>query len=166
LLKAERLDKGLDPLGSLGDGWYFGQLPRIFRSPYGKTTSDQKAKFAIAYSAFLARQGENMVSDWQSYVPYSKRAEFAYIWWMAPENDQNFVKESDKMKVAWIHDALLDGNELWWHAFEESKKEEVSSEMVLAHDREQSMVAEYTDVEGHPRSFSETFVQDRKVRSQ
>src|SRR6185295_15801878 len=66
---------------TIDDGWFFGEEPRLFKSFYRKTSPERKAEFAVAYHDFIEKSGEDLVRDFKSYVPYSKRADFAFDWW-------------------------------------------------------------------------------------
>ncbi|HEY9677111.1 MAG TPA: hypothetical protein V6C76_03845 [Drouetiella sp.] len=136
------------------DGWFFGQEPRLFKSGYRKTTPEQKADFAMDYAKMIHETGERMDVVWESYVPYSKRREFAIAWWSDPKHDVEYLKQDPKYKVLWIHEALLDGSELYWRSYEQLGGEKVPSSAVLAHDAEQSLVNKYAESEHNPGSFS------------
>jgi hypothetical protein len=136
------------------DGWFFGQEPRLFKSAYRKTTPEQKADFAMAYERMIADSGQRMEVKWDSYVPYSKRSEFARAWWSDAAHDNEFVKQDPRYKVLWIHEALLDGSELWWRSYEKLGGEKVPAPAVLAHDAEQSLVSRYSESDHNPGSFS------------
>jgi len=137
------------------DGFYFGEEARNFKTPYLLTTPEMKADFALAYEAWLAKQGENMLQNWQSYVPYSKRSEFARQWWT--EHSKEFVTQSKKMKILWIHEAMLDGSELWFRSIENLNKGNVDSPSVLAHDEEQRMVFKYAENDRSEGSLSSQY---------
>jgi hypothetical protein len=134
------------------DGWYFGELPRIFKSGYGKASADLKTRFAMDYHAFLDGAGENLEAKWESYVPYSQRSKFARAWWT--KADATFNSQDAKMKVVWIHEALMDGSELWFRAMEKILTDKVQSSTVLAHDHEQKLVYDYSESERQPGTFS------------
>jgi hypothetical protein len=136
------------------DGWFFGQEPRLFKSGYRKTTPEQKADFAMEYAKMITDSGQQMDVNWDSYVPYSKRREFAIAWWSDPAHDTEYVKQDPKYKVLWIHEALLDGSELWWRSYERLGGDQVPPPAVLAHDAEQSLVAKYSESDHNPGSFS------------
>jgi hypothetical protein len=134
------------------DGWYYGEEPRIFKSAYYKLTPEQKATFALAYQEWLNQCGQNMVADWTSYVPYTKRSLWARKWFT--EHHPEFSKETSKMKVVWIHEALLDGSELRWRALEQLARGQVQGQAELAHDAEQKLVFKYAESEGQEGSLS------------
>ena len=136
------------------DGWFFGQEPRLFKSAYRKTTPEQKAAFAMDYAKMITNSGQQMEVKWDSYVPYSKRRDFASQWWSDPAHDTEFVKQDPKYKVMWIHEALLDGSELWWRSYERLGGASVPPPAVLAHDAEQSLVSKYSESDNNPGSFS------------
>jgi hypothetical protein len=136
------------------DGWFFGEEPRLFKSAYRKTTPEEKAAFAMDYAKMIADSGQRMEVKWDSYVPYSKRREFATQWWSDPAHDTEYVKQDPRYKVMWIHEALLDGSELWWRSYERLGGERVPAPAVLAHDAEQSLVSKYSESDHNPGSFS------------
>lgn len=136
------------------DGWFFGQEPRLFKSGYRKTTPEQKADFAMDYAKMVADSGQQMDVKWDSYIPYSKRRDFATAWWSDPAHDTEYVKQDPKYKVLWIHEALLDGSELWWRSYERLGSPQVPPQAVLAHDAEQSLVSKYSESDHNPGSFS------------
>ncbi|MBI2809505.1 MAG: hypothetical protein HYX67_01550 [Candidatus Melainabacteria bacterium] len=136
------------------DGWFFGQEPRLFKSAYRKTTPEQKADFAMDYAKLVADSGQQMDVKWDSYIPYSKRREFAIAWWSDPAHDTEYLKQDPKYQVLWIHEALLDGSELWWRSYERLGGPQVPPPAVLAHDAEQSLVSKYSESDHNPGSFS------------
>lgn len=137
------------------DGFYFGEESRNFKTAYGLTSPELKADWALAYVNFLSSQNEDMMKDWKSYVPYSKRAEFAEKYWA--QHDPEFSKQSKKMKIVWMHEALLDGSELWFRAIEKLSSGKLSSVAVLTHDEEQRMVSKYAENERSEGSLSTQF---------
>lgn len=140
----------------LVDGWLYGQLPRTFKTDYARTTPAEKAEFAVDYVTFLKRSGQDMEHNWQSYVPYSKREAFARNWFSDPKNDTTFLKQTPWHQISWLHEALLDGNELYFRAFEKQEASIVTSTAAMAHDAEQEMVDGFKENERSPaRSFSE-----------
>jgi hypothetical protein len=139
---------------AVDDGWFFGELPRIFKSEYGRVTPEIRARFAVDYAHLLETQGEDMVKRWDSYVPYDKRADFAAKWWSDPANSGVFAKQTHKMQVVWIHEALMDGSELWWRTFEKKNSGNTDSAQALAHDEEQKMVSDYANKAGEHRTLS------------
>lgn len=136
------------------DGWYFGELPRIFKSPYGQTSLDDKVRFAIAEAKFLKESKQNMAKDMTTYVPYSQRAEFAQKWWQASDQAKSFGEQPEKLHILWIQESLMDGSELWWRALEDKNRATMDAMRALAHDEEQKRVSQFLDVEGQPRSLS------------
>jgi hypothetical protein len=150
LLEAKELQ------GKLVDGWLDGQLPRTFKTDYARTAPEEKAEFAVDYVTFLKRSGQDMEHNWQSYVPYSNREMFARNWFSDPKNDTNFLKQTPWHQISWLHEALLDGNELYFRAFEKKEASTVTSTAAMAHDAEQEMVDGFKENERSPaRSFSE-----------
>lgn len=137
------------------DGWYFGELPRIFKSPYGQMSVDDKVKFAIAQAEFLKTSKQDMSKNIESYVPYSKRAEFAEKWWQQSDRAKLFAEQPEKFRILWIQESLMDGGELWWRALEDKNRATMDAMRALAHDEEQKRVSKFLDVEGQPRSLSD-----------
>jgi len=155
----EVLRKGCTDLAAasdkeLVDGWYYGQEARVFKSGYGRTKPEEKSAFAMDYHDLILQSGQNMTADWNSYLGYSKRAQFARTWWSNPAHDTEFARQDPKYKVVWIHEAVLDGGELWWRAYEKLAGDRVGAPLVLAHDAEQKLVFNYAEDEHHPGSFS------------
>ncbi|HEY9776861.1 MAG TPA: hypothetical protein V6C81_24065 [Planktothrix sp.] len=134
------------------DGYYFGEEARNFKTEYLLTKPDVKADFALAYEDMLSKQNEDMLHNWKSYVAYSKRAEFARTWWSA--HSAAFNKQSEKMKILWMHEAILDGGELWWRAVEKLASNQMTSPAVLTHDEEQHLVFDYAEDENSRGSLS------------
>lgn len=139
----------------LEDGWYFGELPRVFKSPYGRVSVDDKVRFAQAQHAFLEEQKQDMGQNLESYVTYSKRADFARKWWQASDKAKLYGEQPEKLQVLWLQESLMDGNELWWRAFEDKNRATVDAMRALAHDEEQKRLSRFQDVEGQPRSLSD-----------
>jgi len=137
------------------DGYYFGEEARNFKTPYAVVHPDVKADFALAYESMLAERGENMLAHWESYVPYSKRSDFARQWWS--KHSEEFNKQTEKFKILWIHEALLDGGELWFRAVEKLSGNQVNSVVVLTHDEEQRFVFKYAESEHSEGSLSTQF---------
>jgi hypothetical protein len=106
-----------------------------------------------AYHEFIYKTGEDMVRDFKSYVPYSKRADFAFAWWSKKE--PRFDSSELKYKVLWAHEAIQDAGELWWRAGEKLGEAPKDSVKLLAHDEEQRMVSRFTEHEGSPGSISD-----------
>lgn len=140
---------------AIDDGWWFSEYPRIFKTGYAGATPQLKAQFACDYAGMLADARQDLVADWNSYVTYTKRAEFANSWWQKHDDSGLFANLSPKMHVLWIHEALLDGSELWWRAFEQKNARNLQAATALAHDEEQKKVFNYMDQEGRPRSLSD-----------
>lgn len=136
------------------DGWYFGELPRIFKSPYGLIPLDDKVRFAVAEAEFLKQSKQNMAKDMSTYVPYTKRAEFAQKWWQVSNQAKSFTEQPEKLHILWIQESLMDGSELWWRALEDKNRATMDAMRALAHDEEQKRVSQFLDVEGQPRSLS------------
>lgn len=141
------------------DGWFFGQLPRVFKSGYGKISCDLKAKFALDYEAMLLKRKQDLVSNFNSYVPYNQRLVFARDWWKNADQKGlcKFTALSDKEKLIWVHESILDGSELAFRAREKMDPGKTNSYTVLAHDKEQDMVAHYTHEKGKVSTFSNTY---------
>ncbi len=137
------------------DGWYFGELPRIFKSPYGQVSVDDKVKFAIAQAEFLKASKQDMAKNIESYVTYSKRAAFAEKWWQESDKAKLFAEQPEKFHILWLQESLMDGSELWWRALEDKNRATVDAMRALAHDEEQKRVSKFLDVEGQPRSLSD-----------
>jgi hypothetical protein len=140
---------------AIDDGWWFEQYPRIFKSGYAAATPQLKAQFACDYAKMLADSKQDLVAHWDSYVTYTKRSNFADKWWHDHDNSGRYAALNRKMHIVWIHEALLDGGELWWRAFEIKNADNFPGATALAHDEEQKKVFNYLDVEGHPRSLSD-----------
>jgi hypothetical protein len=136
----------------LEDGYYFGEEPRNFKTAYVVVKPEVKADFALAYENMLGKQGENMLANWKSYVPYSKRSDFARKWWSTHNPD--FNKQTKKMQILWIHEALLDGGELWWRSVEKLAAKKITSPAVLTHDEEQRLVFNYAESQNELGSLS------------
>lgn len=141
--------------GKVVDGWYFSEDSRSLKSNYREVDPAIKARFACDYMVWLQGKHENLAAEWNSYVPYSQRADFARQWWSNTEHSRDFVKEPHYKQVIWLHDALMDGSELWFRALEQECQAGVSSLLVMAHDREQQLVAKYKENESSAeKSFS------------
>jgi hypothetical protein len=134
------------------DGYYFGEEPRNFKTDYAIVKPQDKADFAMAYEQMLSQAGENMMSKWESYVPYSRRSDFARNWWS--QHAPDFDKQSQKMQILWIHESLLDGGELWWRSVEKLVGDKMTSPAVLTHDEEQRLVFKYAENERSEGSLS------------
>lgn len=143
------------------DGWLFGQLPRVFKSGYGKLSCDLKAKFALDYEAMLMKRKQDLVSNFNSYVPYDQRLIFARDWWKNADQKGmcKFTSLPDKEKLIWLHESILDGSELVFRAREKMDPNKINSYTTLAHDKEQDMVAHYTHENGKVSTFSKTYTQ-------
>ena len=135
------------------DGWFYGQDPRMFKSFYRRVPAEQKADFALAYHDWIGMQKQDMVADFKSYVPYSKRADFAFDWW--GKHEARFNTQEMKQRVLWAHESIQDAGELWWRASEKLGRIPANSALMLAHDEEQKMLAHYTEKEGNPGSLSD-----------
>lgn len=141
------------------DGWFFGQLPRVFKSGYGKLKSDLKASFALDYDFMLSSRSQNMVQNFESYVPYTQRLVFALDWWKKADKKGlcKFVSLTDKEKLIWAHESILDASELVFRVKESMDPAKTTSYAVLAHDKEQDMVAHYTEDKGRVSTFSKLY---------
>jgi hypothetical protein len=144
-----------DVEGKLIDGWYFSQDSRSLKSNYRAVDPATKARFACDYMDWLQKKRQNLEVDWQSYVPYSERSKFASWWWSDPAHCTSFIKEPYYKQIIWLHEALMDGSELWFRALERDCPAGVTSMQVLAHDSEQQLVSKYKENESSPeKSFS------------
>lgn len=140
------------------DGWICGREPRVFKSPYGKLSPMAKAEFAEAYRRFIESTDQDLINRPSSYISYTRRAAFARKYWSeSSAYGQSFKKESKKMQVAWVHESLWDGGELWWRAAEKRFGPKINSLGIMAHDQEQDMVFKFADVEGNPRNFADEY---------
>lgn len=142
---------------SLEEYWICNRNARVLKTGYAAVKPEVKAKFAIAYQKMVDASGQNLAADLNTYLPYSKRAEFALKWWRESEYKDAFEKENKKKKVQWIYESMLDASELYWRAFETRHTNLVNSGAVLAHDKEQDMVFNYMENEQTPSSFSEQY---------
>jgi hypothetical protein len=141
--------------GKVIDGWFFGSDSRSLKSGYTKSTAALKAQFACDYMQMLLDHHQDLVKNWQSYVPYGEREKFARAWWSDPRHSTTFVDEPYYKKILWLHEALLDASELWWRALERRCPSGVPSTQALAHDSEQQMVSAFKENEQSPaRSVS------------
>lgn len=125
------------------DGWFFGQEARLLKSFYRKVDAADKARFATDYHKFIVSKNQDMVGNFESYVPYSERVAFARQWW-SKENPR-FLKQETKYQVLWMHESVEDAGELWWRAAEKLRTSPVNSMEVLAHDEEQKMVSKFME---------------------
>jgi hypothetical protein len=149
------LEESTELQGKLVDGWFRSEDWRSLKSGYAQSAPAIKAQFACDYARMLNASGQDMVHNWSSYVPYSKRSEFARRWWSDPKHSIEFNKKDRWAQIIWLHEALMDASELWWRAFEKSFPEGIESPATLAHDCEQDMVAKFKENENSPaRSFS------------
>jgi hypothetical protein len=146
---AAEVDKGY------ADGWIDGRDPRVFKSPYKDLTALQKAQFAMAYHDMVEKSDQNLGQSYKSYIPYKKRVQFARQYWENSDLSPLFKKAIEKMQVAWIHESLLDGSELWWRAAEKRFGNAIDSPTQMAHDVEQNMVSKYMEDEGTESTFSQ-----------
>ncbi len=149
---AEQLDRTYE------DGWICGRNTRVHKSGYRDVSPQVKAQFAVAYQEMLNKTDQNLAMEASSYIPYSKRFEFALDWWKNSDAREAFLKEPTKKKLVWLQESMLDGSELFWRVFEKLNPGKVNSVAVMAHDQEQDMVYNYTEREGHPGSFSQQWV--------
>ncbi len=149
------LEEATELEGKVIDGWFFGQDSRSLKSGYTKSSSATKAQFACDYMKMLVDSKEDLLTNWQSYVPYSQRAKFAESWWSDSKHSTSFKSEPYYKQIIWLHEALMDGSELWWRALEKQCQDEVPSAAALAHDSEQQMVSKYKENESsQDKSFS------------
>jgi hypothetical protein len=141
--------------GKVIDGWFFQSDSRSLKSGYRDCPSAEKAQFACDYMQILTDKHEDLLKDFKSYVPYSAREKFARAWWTDPKHSTTFVKEPYYKQIIWLHEALMDGGELWWRALEKQCPDGVPSSGALGHDQEQLMVSKYKEDESSPeKSFS------------
>ncbi len=146
----------------LDDGWWFGEYPRIFKTAYAGASPQLKASFAADYANMLKEHNQDLVANWDSYVTYTKRSDFADAWWQKHDDSGRYAKLDRKMHVLWIHEALMDGSELWWRAYEQHNEANLQTAQALAHDEEQKKVFNYIDQEGRPRSLSDLVAQQKE----
>jgi len=146
------------------DGWIDGRDPRVFKSYYKSLTPMQKAQFAMAYHDMVEKSDQNLAQSYKTYIPYKKRVAFARNYWENSESGPKFKSEIEKMQVAWIHESLLDGGELWWRAAEKRFGNAISSPAQMAHDVEQNMVSKYMEDEGTESTFSQQMTDKAKIR--
>jgi hypothetical protein len=144
--------------GTMVDGWFHGEDSRSLKTEYAKAPPAVKAKFACDYQTMLSQNKQDMVNQWQSYVPWSKRAVFARKWWSDPQNSnqsESFLKADRWKQILWMQESLRDGSELWWRAYEKQFPEGIDSAAAMAHESEQDMVTNFKENENSsPRSFS------------
>jgi hypothetical protein len=145
---AKKVDLGFE------DGWIAGREARFFRSPYRTLSAHDKAQFALAYHDFLEPFHQDLGNNLATYVPYKTRAAFARQYWLSSSSGEKFKNEKEKYQVAWIHESLLDGSELWWRAAEKRFGSKIDSVLALVHDTEQNMVAKYMEDEKTEGTFS------------
>jgi hypothetical protein len=149
---------------SFGDGWIDGREARVFKSYYRSLTPLQKAQFAMAYHDMVEKSDQNLAQSYKTYIPYKKRVEFARHYWQTSELGPKFGSEIEKMQIAWIHESLLDGSELWWRAAEKRFGNAIDSPTQMAHDVEQNMVSKYMEDEGTESTFSQQMSEKKHVR--
>lgn len=145
------------------DGWIDGRDPRVFKSYYKSISPMQKAKFAMAYHDMIEKSDQNLAQSYKTYIPYKKRVAFARKYWQDSELGPKFKSEIEKMQVAWIHESLLDGSELWWRAAEKRFGNAISSPAQMAHDVEQNMVSKFMEDEGTESTFSQQMSEKKKT---
>jgi hypothetical protein len=93
-------------------------------------------------------------------VPYSTREKFARAWWSDAKHASGFAEESHYKQIIWLHEAIMDGSELWWRALERQCPEGVPSPAALAHDSEQQMVSKYKENESSAEKSFSSFAPD------
>lgn len=146
------------------DGWVVGGHSRVFKSGYAVVIPSAKAAFAVAYQKMLDKSGQNLATDISTYVPYSKREAFAREWWTnSADYSKEFKAESVKKQIAWCYESLWDASELFWRVFESRHPGQVNSAAVLAHDKEQQMVFDYSEDEKTPGSFSKRYAAWKQI---
>ncbi len=136
------------------DGWIAGRDARVFKSPYRNLSARDKAEFAVAYHDWLEPLHQDLANDLSTYVPHKKRAAFAREYWEHSSASALFKSAIEKYQVAWIHESLLDGSELWWRAAEKRFGKRIDSVLALVHDTEQNMVSKYMEDEKTESTFS------------
>lgn len=149
--------------GKVIDGWYFGQDSRSLKSGYAQSPSATKAQFACDYMNFLLDNHEDLLKDWHSYLPYSVREKFAREWWSDPKHSETFTADAHYKQIIWLHEAIMDGSELWWRALERQCPEGVPSPQALAHDSEQQMVSKYKENENSSEKSFSSFAPEAKA---
>jgi len=55
--------------GTMVDGWFHGEDSRSLKTEYAKASPAVKARFACDYQTMLSQSKQDMVNQWQSYVP-------------------------------------------------------------------------------------------------
>ncbi len=145
---AKKVDLGFE------DGWIAGREARVFKSYYRVLSATEKAKFALAYHDFLEPFHQDLGNNLATYVPYKKRAAFARQYWLNSSSGEKFKSEKEKYQIAWMHESLLDGGELWWRAAEKRFGNKIDSVLALVHDTEQNMVSKYMEDEKTEGTFS------------
>ena len=148
---------------SFVDGWIDGRESRTFKSPYRTVTPLEKAKFAMSYHDMIENSDQNLAQSYKTYIPYKKRVAFARNYWENSAEAPEFKKAIEKMQVAWLHESLLDGSELWWKAAEIHFGNAIDSPTQMAHDVEQNMVSKYMEDEGTESTFSQQ-MSEKNVR--
>lgn len=154
---AKKVDSGFE------DGWIAGREARVFKSPYRTLSAQDKAQFALAYHDFLEPFHQDLGNNLATYVPYKTRAAFARKYWLASSSGEKFKNEKEKYQIAWMHESLLDGSELWWRAAEKRFGNKIDSVLALVHDTEQNMVSKYMEDEKTEGTFSSQ-MSDKSVK--
>ena len=137
------------------DGWIDGREARIFKSYYRVLPPLEKAQFAMAYHDMVEKSDQNLAQSYKTYIPYKTRVAFARHYWETSNQGVKFKSEIEKMQIAWIHESLLDGSELWWRAAETRFGNRIDSPTQMAHDVEQNMVSKYMEDENTESTFSQ-----------
>ena len=148
---AERADRGIV------DGWICGEYSRALKSGYLKVDPATKADFAIAYHEMVDGSGQNLANDLASYLPFSKRAEFALDWWKSSKYGDTFAREKKNKKLLWLYESMLDAGELFWRAYEMKYPNSINSADTMAHYKEHEMVFNYMESQMSPSTFSEQY---------
>lgn len=80
---------------------------------YSKETPVKSGPNSLIEESMRSYSGSKDPKDpWErAHVPYDKQAAFADQWWK--KNSQAYKKSIVPPKDWWIHDAVLDGNNLW-----------------------------------------------------
>jgi hypothetical protein len=102
------LQEATELQGKIVDGWFRGEDSRSLKSGYRDCSAATKARFACDYARMISENKEDMVNNWKSYIPYSKRADFARKWWSDQEHSTDFVKQNHWLQIVWLHEALID----------------------------------------------------------
>ncbi len=139
------------------DGWICNRESRSLKSGYRQVSPQVKAAFAMDYHKMVEASGQNLAMDLDSYLPFTRRLEFALQWWRKSSYKEAFQESKPNKRLIWLYESILDAGELWWRTFETRNPKLVNSAATLAHDKEQDMVFNYSEAEGKPSTFSELY---------